>query len=231
MFEKYKAKKAAEAAAQAAKRAEQQYQVQLAKWTEDRNNCARMLQLAQGFNGEPSSEIILKSGEALFLTVTNTALIEERRGQGHYEAGSTGVSVPIGSIHGRSIRYRVGATRGHFVQGTPVPTAIDTGTTFITNQRVVFAGGHQTRECDYTKLIGVSNDVEGESTFSVSNRQKPTTIHYGTGIEGDFRYRLELALAHYKGTADQLVSELQNELAQIDAGRPPAPAPIAPQSS
>ena len=33
-----------------------------------------------------------------------------------------------------------GRHRGHYVQGTPAPTAVDTGTTFITSSRVVFHG-------------------------------------------------------------------------------------------
>ena len=41
------------------------------------------------------------------------------------------------------------------IWGAPTPTAIDTGTVFITNKRVVFEGPRQTRECDFAKLIGV----------------------------------------------------------------------------
>ncbi len=92
------------------------------------------------------------------------------------------------------MRYRVGATRGHYVQGTPHPTAIDTGTVFVTNHRVIFQGANQTRECTFDKLLGVQHsDEDGITVLSVSNRQKPTTIHYGPRIAGWFDFRLDLA--------------------------------------
>lgn len=211
MFEKHRAKKAA-----------QEYQAAFRTWSEQREACVALVQIAQEFHGQDTDEIMLKPGEALIFKVTNTSLIEERSGKGHYQGGSTGVSIPIGSIGGRSIRYRVGASRGHYVQGVPSPTAIDTGTTFITNQRVIFEGGRQTRECLFAKLIGVTH-AAGETVFSVTNRQKPTTIHYGSEVSAPFIFRLDLALAQYKGTVDQFVLELQNELNQLDAARPRDP--------
>ncbi|MGD0609136.1 MAG: hypothetical protein ABSA53_36855, partial [Streptosporangiaceae bacterium] len=60
----------------------------------------------------------------------------------------------------------------------------------------------------------------------VSNRQKPTTIHYGPALSGAFDFRLDLALAHFRGTVGDLVRQLQAELAQLDAERPGAPAGV-----
>ncbi|MGA2471632.1 MAG: hypothetical protein ABSG64_13200 [Solirubrobacteraceae bacterium] len=213
MFEKVKARQAEEA-----------YQRDLAHWQALRDGYAHMLEVAEKFNGASEAEIMLAPGEALFFKVTGTSLVEERRGQGTYAGRSQGVSIPIGSIHGRSVRYRVGATRGHYVQGASTPTAIDTGTVFITNKRVVFAGARQTRECLFAKLIGFEHsDSEGSTTFSVSNRQKPTTVHYGPNLAADFDFRLDLALAHYRKTVPDVVAQLQRDLAQIDAQRPNAP--------
>jgi hypothetical protein len=167
---------------------------------------------------------MLGAGEALFLKATNTALIEDRRGQGHYEGHSTGVSIPIGSVAGRSVRYRVGANKGHYVQGTPTPTAIDTGSIYVTNKRVIFQGSKQTRECVFAKLIGFEhNDVAGSTTFSVSNRQRATTVFYGPALAPVFDFRLDLALAHFKGTLADFTNQIQGELAQLEAQRPPAP--------
>ncbi|MGA8922075.1 MAG: hypothetical protein WB682_02940, partial [Candidatus Dormiibacterota bacterium] len=164
----------------------------------------------------------------LFYKVTGAALVEERRGPTQWRGGSHGVSFPIGSIGGRSIRYRVGATRGHIVQGTPSPTAIDSGTIFVTNQRVVFEGANQTRECLFAKLIGFQHDdAEGFTTFSVSNRQKPMIVHYGPQLSGAFDFRLDLALAHFRGTVADFVTQLQQGLAQLDAERPIAPVGVA----
>jgi len=143
VFEKHREKKAAE-----------EYQEALAQWKQQRDGYAHFLEVATGFSGSASTEIMLGKGEALFYKVTGAALIEERRGAGHFQAGSSGVSIPIGSIHGRSVRYRVGTTRGHYVQGAPTLTAIDSGTVFITNRRVIFQGAKQTRECLFAKLIG-----------------------------------------------------------------------------
>jgi hypothetical protein len=171
---------------------------------------------------------MLGPGESVFYKVTGAALIEDRRSKGHYAGKSSGVSIPVGSIGGRSVRYRVGASRGHYEQGAPTPTAIDTGTVYITNKRVIFQGARQTRECAFAKLIGFHHsDSDGSTTFSVSNRQKPTTIHYGPKLSGSFDFRLDLALAHFRGTVGELVRQLQNELAQLDAQRPAAPVGAA----
>lgn len=218
MFEDHKAKKVVKV-----------HNAAFAAWRAEREAQADLLNTAKTSTGSGGDSIMLKPGEAVFAKVTNTSLIEERKGAGHYQGRSQGVSIPIGSFGGRSVRYRVGVNKGHFVSGTPIPTAIDTGTTYITNQRVIFQGGKQTRECAYAKLIGFEHDDgTGSTTFSVSNRQKPTTIHYGSDIAGWFDFRLDLGLAHFKGTVAELVAELQDGLDEIDRNRPPEPADIAP---
>lgn len=214
MFEKHHAKTLAE-----------QYQRDLEHWQELHDSTASALSLAQSYNGERSDQLMLKTGEAVFATVANAGLVEERRGAGHYVGGYSGVSIPIGTIGGHAVRYHVGGTRGHYVQAPPVPTAIDQGTVFITNQRVVFQGSRQTRECAFTKLIGFEHTNDGATVFSVSNRQKPTVIRYGTEIAGWFDFRLDLALAHFKGTVPEMVSKLRTQLAEVDAAKPPPAAP------
>jgi hypothetical protein len=214
VFERHKEKKALE-----------QYQAELAQWQSLHDGYAEMIQLAQGPGGFDSNEIILKKGEHVVAKVTSASLVEDRRGRGTYTGGSQGVSIPVGSIHGRSVRYRVGATRGHYVQGAPVPTAIDVGIVFITNQRVIFQGTKQTRECLFAKLIGIEHDDSaGTTVVSVSNRQKPTVIHYGPAIAGWFDFRTDFALAQFKGTVAELVQSLQTELAGIEQTRPVQPS-------
>jgi hypothetical protein len=61
------------------------------------------------------------------------------------------------------------------------------------------------------------------TVISVSNRQKPTTIHYGPGIAGWFDFRMDFALAQFKGTVDELVQSLQSELAGIEQSKPVQP--------
>ena len=61
----------------------------------------------------------------------------------------------------------------------------------------------------------------------MSNRQKPTTIHYGAALDGWFAFRLELAMAHYRGELPALVAQLTGDLAALDAHRPTPPPPVS----
>jgi len=209
MFEKHREKKL-----------EREHVEALSRWQAQRDGYAELLELAETFNGLPTTEIVLSPGEAVFYKVVGAALLDSRS-TGHWEGASSGFSVPIGG----GVRYRVGATRGHYVQGEPVLAAIDHGTVYVTNHRVVFTGPKQTREVAFAKLVGFQHDDEaGSTTFSVSNRQKPVTVHYGAAISAQFDFRLDLALAHYRGTTEALVAQLREDLAKLDAARPPAPA-------
>ena len=212
--------------ARRARRAAARYREALDAWQRERDQQAAAVTLAQQFAGEPTSELVLRDGEALFATVTNAGLVELRRGPGRWQGGSSGVSIPVGTLGGRTIRYHVGATRGHYVAGTPHPSAVDQGTLFITNQRVVFAGASQTRECQFAKLLGYQHPGDGQTTLSVSNRQHPVTVSYGRALDGWVQLRLDLALAHYRHQVPALVERLRAELAAIEAAKPaPPPAP------
>jgi hypothetical protein len=214
MFERRKAQKAQE-----------QFQQRLAQWQQLRDGTEQLLELAETFTGDRvSGQLLLQPGESLIGTVTGAGLIEERRGPGHWQGRSSGWSVPVASIGGHAIRYHVGQSRGHYVQGAPTPVAVDAGTLFVTDQRAVFQGAQQTRECRFAKLLGVQYGPDGSVTFSVSNRQKPTTVHYGPAIAGWVRFRVELALARFRGTVPQLLDQLRQQLAQLDQTKPSAPA-------
>ena len=213
MFERRRERKAAA-----------QYQDALARWQRERDEQAAAVTLAQSYAGEPTTELVLRPGEAVFAKITNVGLIELRKGAGQWRGRSSGVSIPVGTLGGRTVRYRIGATRGHYVQGTPHPTAVDTGTLFITNQRLVFQGHSQTRECLFSKLVGYEHADDGSTTVSVSNRQRPVTIHYGPKLNGWVRLRLDLALAHFRHEVPALVDRLEQGLATIDAEKPRPPA-------
>lgn len=199
------------------------YTTAFASWKEERDSAAERVQIAQSYRGEaPVTGMVLKQGEAVFATVAGASLIEDRRGPGQWTGRSSGFSIPVATIGGRSIRYRTGVSRGHYVQGTAVPTAIDSGNVYITSQRVIFQGAKQTRECRFDKLVGFQHTDDG-TIFSVSNRQKPTTIVYGAALAGWFDFRLDLALAHYQNTLPQLVAQVQADLAEVDAAKPQPP--------
>jgi hypothetical protein len=220
VFEKHRERKAREAAekARAAELAA------ASTWQAQRDGYAHFLELIRGFHGEQTSEIVLKAGEALFGKVDGASLIEDRAGRGSWQGRSQGVSIPVASLGGHAIRYHVGASKGHYVAGTPVPTAIDTGTVFITNHRVVFRGQKQTRECMFDKLVSCHHEA-GESIFSVSNRQKNTVIYYGPQIDDWFQTRYAVAFADFQGTREQLSKEVEDEISSLDASRPQLAAP------
>jgi hypothetical protein len=209
------------------KKAAKEYQTKLAAWQEQRDAYAELVSLTQTYTGDSSTAIMLKAGETVFASVDGAALVEDRRGAGQWTGRSQGVSFPIGSLGGRSIRYRVGRTKGHYVQAAPIPTAIDRGTLVVTNMRVVFQGAKQTRECLFGKLIGFQHDDDaGQTVISVSNRQKPTCVAYGPTLSSWFDFRLDLAIAHYRNAVPALVQQLQDDLAALDASKPAAPPPI-----
>ena len=218
MFERFRANRAAK-----------RYHTALAHWQRQRDAYAELLHMAQTFEGDDGATgLVLGEGERVFATVHGASLVEDRRGQGHWQGGSAGVSIPIGSIGGHAVRYRVGATRGHYVQGTPTPTAIDTGTLYLTDRRVVFEGARRTCECLFDKLVGFQHDdAAGTTVLSVSNRQKPTVVHYGPSLSSWFDFRLDLALAHHRGQVPQLVAQLEADLATIDTQRPAPPTTMA----
>ncbi len=199
-----------------------------AAWQAERDGYEHVLELARDFRGEPCSEIVLTKGEALFGKVDGASLIEDRAGKGEWKGRSQGVSIPVGSLGGRSIRYHVGASKGHYVQGTPVATAIDTGTIYITNRRVIFRGHKQNRVCGFDKLISCEHLDDGESVLAVSNRQKNTVLHYGPALNDWFRTHYEVAFAEYQGTRAELVAEVEAHLALLDRSRPAKAVPTRP---
>lgn len=73
------------------------------------------------------------------------------------------------------------------------------------------------------------DDKAGTTVFSVSNRQKPMTVHYGPEVSGWFDFRLDLALAHYRNDVPALVAQLQDDVASLDARKPPPPVARAPR--
>jgi len=228
MFEAFKEKRAAAQAEKAQQSALAQAQAAFNDWQTKRDNYQRLLDSAQAEGATPDG-LALHRGELCYGTLTNCSLVEERKGPGHFVAGSAGVSIPIGKIAGRSIRYRVGATRGHYVSGTPSPTAIATGTLYITNQRLAFLSTTQTRECRYDHLVGIQRDDDaGTMTASISNRQHPVTFAYGKEVAAWVDFHVELGMSHYRGDTDELIKQLQAQLAELDASKPADPHPAAP---
>jgi hypothetical protein len=167
--------------------------------------------------------LVLKKGERSVFLFTGGGLFEPRRGPGHYQGASQGFSIPIG---GTRVRYRIGQSRGTFIQGDENPTIIDTGTVVVTTQRVVFLGTKRTVEWAFSKLIAVQHYQNRPWTaIQVSNRQKVTGITYDAAHEHNLRLRLEAAVAMFNQDTVELRSQLDAAIAAHDALRPPDTAP------
>jgi hypothetical protein len=204
----------------------------LADWQREDDRLAELCELAHEFRGQTAAEIdhtplALKPGERVYAIVDGVKLIEPRSQGGHWEGGSHGISVRIPGT--RSARYRIGATRGHYVHGEPQPTVIDTGTAVVTDRRVAFAGTQQAREWLWSKCLGVHHQPDAPWTaIAVSNRQKTSGLFYGDDAAPTVRFRIDLAFAVATGEADDLAAELDDERARHTALRPGSPLPPPP---
>jgi hypothetical protein len=204
---------------------------ELERWQNERDQLAAMVDAAENFKGSTSAEagdiaLQLTQGELVVAQVGPVGLVESRRGPGHYQGGSSGFSFQIA----KGVDYRIGGTRGSFVQGEERLTPIDSGTLVVTTTRAVFLGGMSTREWDWSKLLSLDHDVPKVTLIHVSNRQKVSGILAGDDVVATVRFRLELAVALHNGTEADLAARLRHELDQMDAGRP-ANAVAAPATS
>jgi len=208
--------------------AQDHYKAALTEWQEGDAHLQSLLQVATNFNGQTSAEnpnlaLMLKRTERAFWTLRGAGLVEPRRGPGQWQGGYSGFSFRVA----KGVRYHVGGTRGHYVQGQEAPTVIDTGTATITDQRLVFQGAKQSREWAFSKLLGYQHfDSPSWTAIQVSNRQKTSGIMCDAATAGDFQFRLALGLAHYNGQVDQLVAQLQAQLQQHQAVKPADPGTL-----
>jgi hypothetical protein len=189
-----------------------------AEWQARRDAYAGMLHLVtQGYRGSPvSSDVRLAPGETVFYKVNSADLIQDEKGRGH--AGRT----PAPAARAGAGPARVGpvlAGRRAHAQGRTAPAIVATGTAAITSRRVMFQGPSQVLEVQFARLAGIRH-TENSTEFAISGRDTPVTIGYGPQFSRPFRFRLDFALAAYRGTLDDLVRRLRADLAEIDAKRP-----------
>ena len=187
-----------------------------------RDDILKMIALASGEDSTDADwPLMLRSGERLVSQISGAGLFEPRREPGHWSGRSAGVSVPVPDTR---LRVRVGKSAGTYIQGDEVPTVIDQGNASITTERVVFQGGKYTREWDFSKLIGVIHYSDHPATaIQVSNRQKTSGIVYPGGFTTEpIRLALTVAIAIFRGEAEETIQELRDELAKLG---PPAAAP------
>jgi hypothetical protein len=222
MFEEHKQKKAEEARRAAEAKAKQDYLGALAVWEHQRDELKILLALAEGGNAYEGGVLVLKKGEQVLLQVTGVGIVEERRGAGQWKGGSQGISFPIGKVAGRSVRYRVGTTRGHYTQGEVKPAMVDKGTMSITNQRIVYQGSSKSVECAFGKLLGIQHSP-GAITVSVSNRQKPTVLYFGSALDDTVSDRLQIAIALFHDEGEQIKQQIQEQIQEHEIANPKQP--------
>lgn len=203
MFDKLKANVAA-------KNSAKQHQEWEAAVTEARY----LIGLADGSMQASVPGVAIASGEHVIGFIENAGLVELVRGQGHYVGRSQGVSIPIGSLGGRSVRYRVGASKGHFVQGTPSPQSVDRGRLVFTDRRVLFLGSQKSVECRFEKILSASH-APGEMTFGLSNRKNNVTISFGEGADRWVGLCYAIANARSRGEGQVLVDNFTEQLEQL----------------
>jgi hypothetical protein len=199
-------------------RAEHRAEQQEMSAKETRDALAAAVQICQGETATLDQDwpLVLHPGERIVYAIRGAALLEPRRGPGHWKGGSAGVSVPTG-IDG--IRLRLGKTRGTYEQGAENPTIIDQGDASITTERVVFQGPKYTREWDFSKLIGMMNPTDIPWTgIQVSNREKTSGIGYTAGDTAALiRTELSVAVAIHSGEQAEMIEDLNKKTASLDA--------------
>jgi hypothetical protein len=139
--------------------------------------------------------VMLQRGEVAYLTIEGAAFVEPKRAPGQWQGRSSGASIRVA----KGVSYRVGGSRGTFVQGEERPTPTDTGTFVVTDRRCLFIGSKRTTEWAFSKLVGYDTDGPGTAFFNVSNRQKTTGVLFGTEVENQVDALIAGALARFTG--------------------------------
>lgn len=194
-----------------------------ARWIAHNEVLAGWLEDVDSYRGGTSSrDMSLGRGERIYYNYAGASLVEIKRGQGHYEGSSSGISVPLPL----GLRAYGGSSRGRYVPGEEKPTKLDDGTCYITNQRVTFAGTRQVREWRLDRILAAapgSGAGWGHSAFyiSVSNRQKVSAVGVSRRVEPELGFMLALVLARHRRQEPRLRSELEELVRQHRAAAPP----------
>ncbi len=156
--------------------------------------------------------LVLKPGEKA-VWAGEGQLVEPRRGPGHYAGGSQGLSFQVA----KGVRYRVGASRGHYVPGDEAQTVVDRGTVTVTAERVVFTGTTATREWDFAKLLDTESTEDRTLVLiHVSDRQKVSGIKTAPA----FADAVGLAVTIHQNGLPDTVAALSREADAHRAQRP-----------
>ena len=168
----------------------------------------------------PDAPFPLRHGEKYVLSLSDQQLVEARRG--------TRVSSR------RTDAFTLGLAKGFYYTAasgksvSPEPDdelrQIDSGVAHFTTHRVVFAGVKQTREWDFAKLLGITEQSGGlRLMISVSNRQKTSGLQQEslTQIPPGLAYQIaenvkDNGFDHAKKAASLAAREVAEQMAIVE---------------
>ena len=115
----------------------------------------------------------LRHGEKYVLSLRDQLLVESRRGTRVSTRSTDAFTVALA----KGFYYTAAAGQSVSPEPGDELKQIDTGVAHFTTHRVVFVGAKQTREWDFAKLLGTTEEPGGlRLMISVSNRQKTSGL-------------------------------------------------------
>ena len=176
------------------------------------------------------TSFIADTGEEVILVMDGVSLIETKKTGSTFKGGSAGLSYRLT----KRVSVRTGTFQGQSIPGVEIPAIVDTGQFVVTTQRAVFTGSKQSREFDFKNLLSVSRQEIGRDHsvlyLPTSNRKTVSGVGTGESSLDVIQSRLTIALGLKRGSRDQMISSLQNEIANLKLTPPVTVVKIMPES-
>jgi hypothetical protein len=207
------------------------YQSELQQWNANSASLNEMIQNVDDciagkfdtvFTDRSNYGFMLKVDEFPVASVQGCGYIELVRAPSQHTGGYGGVSFPIFG----NIRLNTGRFGGQTIPGAESMNMTDQGTALITNERVMFQGSIRTHEWKFSKMMGMSHQPGGITTFAMTTAGKPAGFGYGDAVAPLVQFRLEFAAAIALGTLERFRGELQVEKDKHESEKPVPPAPV-----
>ena len=138
----------------------------------------------------------LRHGEKYVLSLRDQQLVEARRGTRVSTRSTDAFTVALA----KGFYYTAAAGQSVSPEPGDELKQIDSGIAHFTTHRVVFVGGKQTREWDFAKLLGTTEEPGGlRLMISVSNRQKTSGLASQSlnQISPGMAYQITEQVIHY----------------------------------
>jgi hypothetical protein len=138
----------------------------------------------------------LRHGEKYVLSLNNQMLVESRRGTRVSTRSTDAFTVALA----KGFYYTAAAGQSVSPEPGDELKHIDSGVAHFTTHRVVFVGAKQTREWDFAKLLGTTEEPAGlRLMMSVSNRQKTSGLASAsvTQISPGMAYQITERVIHH----------------------------------